>query len=162
MQALTKYFLENSNIIGSPLCSACCACTDAAFLGAVDIHSYGQLILRPYAWTREDPPHEEQLAAVGDGIREAILSVHGKKFTSDNWYTGLYESSGVASDWFHGDVASAQMGRRPYGFTIELRPTTVVPGFQLPPDEIIPSGEEVTAGLLYFARAAIESPVSFP
>jgi len=125
-------------------------------IGAVDLHSYGQLVLRPYSWTASSPPTAAALAAVGDGIRDAIRVPHDKRYTSGQWYDTLYPSSGVFMDWWHEQVFN---GHRPYAYTIELRPVSPVPGFQLPPDEIIPTGEEVTAGLLYFIEEALANPI---
>ena len=138
-QALNAFFLSLTDVIG-----------------AVDLHSYGQLVLRPYAWTNSAPPAGAQLRAVGDGIRDAIRVPHDKAYTSAQWYSGLYPSSGVYMDWWHEQIFN---GVRPYAYTIELRPTTSVPGFQIPPSEIIPTGEEVTAGLLYFIEAALADPI---
>jgi hypothetical protein len=124
--------------------------------GAIDLHSYGQLILRPYAWTTASPPAVAALRTLGDAMVTVIRGPHGKVYTSGPWYTTLYPSSGVIMDWWH---AQAPGATRPYAYTLELRPTTSVPGFQLPPSEIIPTGEEVTPTLLYFAEYALANPI---
>ena len=63
---------------------------NAPIIGAIDWHSYSQLILRPYGtspcdmsvcpspnigWTRADSPDEVQLKSIGDKMKEAIFAV---------------------------------------------------------------------------------------
>lgn len=67
----------------------------------------------------------------------------------------LYITTGTASDWFYGDDASqTNKGFRAAGFTIELRDTGRY-GFLLPPEQIIPTGEEITAAAIFFIGAAL-------
>jgi hypothetical protein len=133
-QALNNYFLNLGNVVG-----------------AIDIHSYGQLILRPYTHIQSAPPDETAHKVIGDTMRDLIFPVHGKTYTSGRWYSTLYASSGVAQDWWY------QKGA--YGFTVELRPLGSFPGFELPPDEIIPQGEELMPAFLYFAEAVVADPL---
>jgi hypothetical protein len=44
-------------------------------LGAIDWHSYSQLILRPFGWTADDAPDEVTLKALGDRMSEAAYEV---------------------------------------------------------------------------------------
>jgi carboxypeptidase A1 len=112
---------------------------------AIDFHSYSQLILRPYGYTRVNAPDEANLKALGDGMRDAILPVHGKAYTSQK-SIDLYVTTGTASDWFY-------IGTNNYswGYTIELRDTGRY-GFVLPADQIVPQGEEIWAAMKYFAK----------
>jgi hypothetical protein len=48
---------------------------NAPIIGAIDWHSYGQLILRPWGWTADPAPDEEQLAQLGDEMKELIFDV---------------------------------------------------------------------------------------
>ncbi|HEY6565784.1 MAG TPA: hypothetical protein VIY86_14945, partial [Pirellulaceae bacterium] len=43
-----------------------------------------------------------------------------------------------------------------YAYTIELRPTTSNPGFELPPSQIIPTGQEIFPAALDFAEYTIQ------
>eukprot|EP00732_Lithocolla_globosa_P004926 Lithocolla_globosa_v1_NODE_4774_length_1369_cov_32.773212.p1 type:complete len:412 gc:universal NODE_4774_length_1369_cov_32.773212:1334-99(-) len=144
-QAIVDYFLAAPRVVG-----------------AIDVHSYSQLILRPYTHERNSAPDEVDLKRVGDGMRDVILGVHGKRFVSGTWFQDLYASSGVSQDWFYGLASSGAHEHRAYAYTAELRPQSALPGFLLPPEEIIPSGEEMTAAFIYFARACEENPLSFP
>ncbi|KAJ3101455.1 hypothetical protein HDU97_001330 [Phlyctochytrium planicorne] len=131
-------------------------------LGAIDFHSYSQLVLRPYGWTEDPAPDERLLKKAGDGIRDAIKATHGKKYTSQR-EIDLYAASGTASDWFYGGSISNAIWLMLYAYTIELRPspdeTWGNQGFILPPEQIIPTGEEIYSALTYFVKFAIENPL---
>jgi len=120
-------------------------------LGGIDIHSYSQYILRPYSHTNANAPDETAHRIIGDAMRDVIRSVHNRSYTSGKWFSTLYESSGVAQDWFY--------KQNSYGFTIELRPTTSIPGFELPPSEIIPQGEELYPAFLLFMEYCLDNPL---
>jgi len=131
---------------------------NAPIIGAIDWHSYSQLILRPWGWTRNDSPDEQLLKSIGDGIRQAVLESGGVPYTSQK-SIDLYTTTGTASDWFYDDEASAtNLGFRAAGYTIELRDTGRY-GFLLPPSEIIPNGEEMVPAVLYFAQRLLETPI---
>ncbi|KAJ3110427.1 hypothetical protein HDU96_006624 [Phlyctochytrium bullatum] len=132
-------------------------------VGGIDFHSYSQLVLRPYGWTEDPAPDETLLKKVGDGIRDKIKGVHGKKYTSQR-EVDLYTASGTASDWFYDeDVQKWLPDRRLYAYTIELRPspeeTWGNQGFILPPDQIIPTGEEIYEAVVYFIEQAVKTPL---
>jgi len=113
---------------------------NAPFDAAIDFHSYSQLILRPYGWAVTVPSNEAQLKQVGDGMAAAIKAVHQKVYTSEHIYD-LYLAAGSIEDW---QLTTAKI---PLAYTIELRDTGVY-GFQLPANQIKPTGEEVWAALL--------------
>lgn len=96
-------------------------------------------MLRPYAFTTQNPPYDAQTKLLGDAIRDEIFTVHQKRYTSDNWYVcnhdlqlfhiiyrcrsflahswlrrydGLYASSGTSQDYF---AEQNFGGFRPYG-----------------------------------------------
>lgn len=84
VKALTSYFLSQSNIVG-----------------ALDVHSYSQLILRPFTHTNTRCPDEALLSELSDNVVSIILGVHGKRFTPGPWYSALYASSGVSQDYYY-------------------------------------------------------------
>jgi len=136
VQAIVKFFLTYTNII-------------AAF----DIHSYSQLILRPYGWKTGSSEHEAQHFEAGSIIQSEIRAVDGKFF--ENIHSiDLYITTGTSSDWYYDEEVKTKFGHRIYAFTLELRPTTAVPGFNLPPDQIIPSGEELVPAFRQFIAFA--------
>jgi len=117
----------------------------------IDFHSYSQLVLRPYGWTTAPCPDETALKTIGDGVSSAIKTQSGKTYVSET-SADLYIACGTASDWFYShDIWG--------GYTIELRPpeNDVRTGFVLPPDQIIPTGDEIWAAMKYFVAAVQKS-----
>lgn len=130
----------------------------SSIIGAIDMHSYSQLILRPWGYTSANSPDETFLKSVGDGMRQTILNAGGVSYTSQK-SIDLYVTTGTASDWFYDDEATeSNDGYRAAGFTIELRDTGRY-GFVLPPSEIIPNGNEIYHAFIYFAERVNESPI---
>jgi len=119
------------------------------FEGAIDYHSYSQLILRPYGWTQTPPPNDAIPKAAGDAYATAIRNTSGLIYVSQPAWQ-LYDTSGTSRDWF-GSGANI-----PRGYTIELRDTGNF-GFQLPPEQIIPTGEENWAGIKAFVNQILIS-----
>eukprot|EP01060_Flectonema_neradi_P036519 TRINITY_DN703_c0_g1_i2.p1 TRINITY_DN703_c0_g1~~TRINITY_DN703_c0_g1_i2.p1 ORF type:complete len:415 (+),score=94.04 TRINITY_DN703_c0_g1_i2:49-1293(+) len=112
-------------------------------LGGHDFHSYGQLLLRPYGWTSEDTPNNAIEEERGQKMCDAITATSGLHYTNQKSFD-LYCCSGLACDWIAEQTVEAS------GFTFELRGTPG--GFVLPPDQIIPSGEEIYAAMLVWFR----------
>lgn len=122
----------------------------------LDIHCYSQLVLWPYGYANGEPAGEagDIHRAIGEGISEAIRSVNGENFTPQPGYE-LYLASGTSPDWAW-DEAGA------YSFTYELRDTGEF-GFILPPDQIVPSGEEILESLLWTGEQVLGAvQASFP
>ncbi|RKP09226.1 hypothetical protein THASP1DRAFT_5631, partial [Thamnocephalis sphaerospora] len=128
-------------------------------VGAIDLHSYSQLVLRPYGWTTSSPPDEANLSRVGQQIASDIRSQSGKTYISQH-SADLYLASGNVVDWWYGAAVDAKKkagipAPRPYAYCIELRPSDDdSQGFVLPPSEIIPTGQEIYAATLHFAEEA--------
>jgi len=152
VKALSKFYLEHERIIA-----------------AIDLHSYSQLILRPLGWSTHGFPHEKQHKKVCDEMSDLMFKVHRKKYVSQP-SIDLYPTTGGASDWFYlqkRDVKnlgtlSIQNKKakefQAYGITIELRPTPEWwgPGFVLPPEEILPTGEEAFHGVFHYFTYSIK------
>jgi len=130
-------------------------------LGAIDWHSYSQLILRPYGWTQSNSPDEARLKQIGDTMSGSILAVHNQRYTSQKSIQ-LYVTTGTASDWFYGrEAQDHNRGYKAAGYTIELRDTGNF-GFQLPPNQITPQGEEIIPAVKYFMLSLIDEPIPIP
>lgn len=117
------------------------------YLGAIDWHSFTQLILRPYGYVAPPtvPPNDAFAASVGDAMVAAIESVHGMRYTNQP-STSLYPVCGCAIDFLYETTLGVT-------FTMELRPATSLGGgFILPPDQIVPTGEENMAGFITYAE----------
>ena len=75
-------------------------------------------------------------------IADAIYNTHGRQYTTGPIATTIYPASGCTSDFSYGvnDVVLS--------YAVELRGTSdSQAGFLLPPEEIIPQGEEFVAGI---------------
>jgi len=129
--AASKFYLENG-----------------PYGGAIDYHSYSQLVLRPTGWTTTPPVTDPEAKLVGDGIRDTIRASGGVQYTSEaSWE--LYFTAGTAQDWYFSEGTSGI--KLPLSYTIELRDTGNY-GFQLPPAQIIPTGKENWEAFKYFAN----------
>ncbi|KAM3917377.1 carboxypeptidase O-like [Leptodactylus fuscus] len=104
------------------------------------MHSYGQLILLPYGYT-QDPSvnHNEQLT-VGQTAASKIAERHGTHYRVGSASHILYSNSGSSRDW------ATDQGI-PFSYTFELRDNGTY-GFVLPENQIQPTCEEATAGIL--------------
>jgi len=128
-------------------------------LASIDFHSYSQLILSPWGWTLGLAPDAALFQSMGNGMRSAILSASGTSYTAGPIGPTLYLAAGNAVDWAYG-------ARDALAYTIELRDTGTF-GFILPPDQIIPTGQENFAAVSSFltdlsAPAAISLPSGAP
>jgi len=101
---------------------------------AIDFHSYGQLVNRPLGWTTTPSPDEALAKKVGDQYAADIKAFSNQTYVSQpSWQ--LYYTSGSAQDWYYSG------GNIPLSYTVELRDTGRY-GFELPPDQIIPTARE--------------------
>ncbi|XP_077990588.1 carboxypeptidase B-like [Glandiceps talaboti] len=108
----------------------------------IDIHSYSQLWLTPWAYTDNYNPvdYPDQIACANDACA-ALEAVHGTVYQYGSIFNlFLGEYYGMSIDWGYG-ASSIK-----YSYLIELRDTGEF-GFLLPDEQIIPSGEETYAGL---------------
>ena len=107
----------------------------------VSYHSYGQLILYPWGNTYDRAPDHYRLDLFAKEMAQIIRSVHGVNYTPDKG-SGLYLASGTTDDWTYAVAGTMS-------YTIELRPTSALVGFNLPPSQIIPTSEENIAAALH-------------
>lgn len=142
-QALVDYILDRPDIVAH-----------------IDWHSYSQLVLRPFGHDYVDPsePDYTIIYNIGQDMRDAIYATHAKSYTHEAAYD-LYLAAGTCQDWVYG-VAGV------YSWTIELRPASSLQGgFVLPPEQIIPTGEESFAAvreLTDWALSLTRTTISLP
>ncbi len=101
---------------------------------AFDVHSYGQLVLRNYGWTRSLSPIESVTAPMSHEMVTRMSHIDGHTYRS-MLSAGLYPTSGGADDWFYVKAGVP-------GFTLELRDSGQN-GFVLGPEHIRPTGREM-------------------
>jgi len=125
-------------------------------LGALDWHSYTQLILRPYGWQSPAvgvPANDAFATRVGDAMSDAIFAIHGMRYTNQPTMS-LYPACGICGDYM-GTVTQG------VALTMELRPLTPGGGgFVLPDSQIVPTGEENMAGFISYARDLMTAHVA--
>ncbi|KAG0052542.1 Carboxypeptidase A4 [Gryganskiella cystojenkinii] len=115
-------------------------------VGYFDFHSYAQLWMSPFGGDcSKIPKDDEDIMEASLGAAKALHDVHGKKFTVGSVCSLVYQSSGGSIDWTYVE------GNVKYSYSVELRDTGRY-GFLLPEAEILPSGEETMAGVMYLAN----------
>jgi len=104
----------------------------------IDFHAYGQLFMYPWGYTCSQwVANNITEDAGGNAFATAVKSVNGLVFEVGPVCQTIYQASGGSNDWTYG---AAQV---PYSYACELRGNS----FILPADQIIPSGEEIFAGV---------------
>jgi len=104
------------------------------------MHSYSQLWLWPYGYAYNAyPENYREIKKLAEDAADALYQVHGTYFDPIN-SAELYPAAGASDDWYRGSLGTR------YSFTTELRDTGYH-GFELPPEQIIPQGEEFVAGM---------------
>ncbi|XP_078260581.1 carboxypeptidase O-like [Rhinoraja longicauda] len=103
------------------------------------IHSFSQMILTPFGYTRSTVSNHEEMMRVGQKAATALEQVHGTKYQvgPSSWI--LYSSSGSSRDWA-GDLGFQ------FSYTFELRDNGTYK-FLLPENEIQPCCEETMAAV---------------
>ncbi|KAF9972389.1 hypothetical protein BGZ73_004520 [Actinomortierella ambigua] len=104
----------------------------------IDVHSYSQLWMTPWGYTGVRPANYQYLLGLANTAATAIRSVHGTSFRTGDIYNTIYPASGNSADYAQSIGVKAP-------FAVELRDTGRY-GFNLPANQIIPSGEETWAG----------------
>jgi len=113
----------------------------------IDFHSYSQLWMSAWGYTTSLPPHYDKINNVMGPIVDAIRSVHGVRYQKGSIANTIYVASGSSADYTYSVGVD-------YSFGVELRDTGSH-GFILPPNQIIPQGEEIIAGVLVLAKAIL-------
>lgn len=115
----------------------------------ISLHSYSQVILLPYGYDRVLPKNYNDMMRVANAGSRAAYSLRGTQYRTGTSAILLYPAAG-ASDDFAYEYAGVK-----HSYTIEL-PDTGNKGFLLPPNEIIPVGQETVYGLAAMVNAMSE------
>nr|XP_003229181.2 PREDICTED: carboxypeptidase A1 [Anolis carolinensis] len=116
----------------------------------ISIHSYSQLLLYPFGYTRTAAADKAELDAVAKKAVDALASLHGTKYKYGSIITTIYQASGGTIDWTY------EQGIK-YSYTFELRDTGRY-GFLLPASQIIPTAEETWLGLMVIMEHTRDNP----
>ncbi|XP_070578453.1 carboxypeptidase B-like [Ptychodera flava] len=117
----------------------------------IDFHSYSQLWLSSWGYTYDLPDDYETMYDQMTVGCEAIKSVHNKTYVYGAGSSVLYATAGSSKDWGYGVMGV------PYSYTVELRDTGEY-GFVLPEDQILPTCQEMYAGLKAALQFNIDNP----
>ncbi|MEP0845628.1 MAG: hypothetical protein HRF50_02280 [Phycisphaerae bacterium] len=115
----------------------------------IDFHSYSQLILYPYGYDYILPPEPDlsRFVDLSADMADAILATHGEVYIDQPSYD-LYLAAGDMPDWMYGNQGI-------FAWTIELRPDSAFPGFELPASEILPTAEESFAAVMSMSQQMV-------
>lgn len=135
--------------------------------GFFDLHSYGQLLMYPYSWNCDAMvPDEEDLLELGLGAVKSLKNVHGRTFSAGKICQVYAQSGGNAVDWAYAASTPIASEEDPqpdpapepeptpvkhkikWSYSVELRDGGTY-GFLLPPQQIIPSSQEISKALVY-------------
>jgi hypothetical protein len=136
-------------------------------IGALDMHSFSQLVLYPYGWTYQTHPRKDTYVRVGNAISAAFKDNQAKRNHSsyDATYrvmqsSSLYPAYGTASDWFGGASISSYSKKNyePLSLTIELPPiaNNRMGGFLLKPELILPVSQDSYAAFGVFVEQCLD------
>jgi len=120
--------------------------------GYINFHSYSQVWMSPWSYDNVLPPEPDRSRqrSVDQAAVAAIKAVHGLTYREGTSAQTLYPVSGDISDWIYAQIPTAV-----YSFCVELRDTGRY-GFLLPPDQIIPTGEEIFAATKVHGNAILD------
>ncbi|MBN2448511.1 MAG: choice-of-anchor J domain-containing protein [Phycisphaerae bacterium] len=127
-------------------------------VSCIDYHSYSEYILSPYGYTNSLPADNATFMELDEAMHDEIVAVHGHSYVYGPIYSTIYQASGGSVDW-------AYDSQGVYAFTIELRPQAGdwLYGFELPPEQIIPTSEEnFPAAMLLAEWSSTPVVISFP
>ncbi|XP_058446249.1 zinc carboxypeptidase A 1-like [Malaya genurostris] len=108
----------------------------------ISFHSYSQLLLFPYGHSSLHTENHQDLSEIAKATVTSLSRRYGTKYRYGNVYDTIYPASGGSGEWAYG-VQGIKLV-----FTYELRPARGWVGFVLPPEQIIPTGEETLDSLV--------------
>ncbi|XP_038270959.1 carboxypeptidase A1-like [Dermochelys coriacea] len=116
----------------------------------ISIHSYSQLLLYPYGYTRTRAADYQELDNIAKAAVTALSSLYGTKYRYGSIITTIYQASGGTIDWTYNQGIK-------YSFTFELRDRGRY-GFLLPANQIIPTAEETWLALMTIMEYTLDHP----
>lgn len=129
---------------------------DHKIWGFIDLHSYAEEILYPYAFSCEDRPRdEENLIEVAYGLAKAIRLLTGRIYQV--FAACLDRDADLLPDLGAGTILDYMYhNRADFAYQLKLRDTGNH-GFLLPAKQIIPVGKEVVASLKYLFHFLVDT-----
>lgn len=119
--------------------------------GYINFHSYDQLWMSNWGYTYTLPGDYDAQNALSAAAVAAIKATHGKVYEYGPIASTIYPASGSSADYTYG-VCGIK-----YSYGVELRDNGEF-GFLLPPEEIIPNGEEIWASIVAMGQYIQANP----
>uniref|UniRef100_A0A4W5R2A6 Carboxypeptidase A1 n=1 Tax=Hucho hucho TaxID=62062 RepID=A0A4W5R2A6_9TELE len=106
----------------------------------VSIHSYSQMLLYPYGYTRTPCKDQSELHNLARKAITYLGSLYGTSYRYGSIINTIYQASGGTIDWTYNQGIK-------YSYTFELRDTGRY-GFILPANQILPTAKETWLALM--------------
>ncbi|XP_051548319.1 carboxypeptidase A5 [Myxocyprinus asiaticus] len=116
----------------------------------VSIHSYSQMLLYPYGYTRTPAKDQAELHELARKAITELQSLYNTRYTYGSIITTIYQASGGTIDWTYDQGIK-------YSYTFELRDTGRY-GFILPANQIVPTAEETWLALMAIMEHTKNNP----
>lgn len=116
----------------------------------VSIHSYSQMLLYPYGYTRTPAKDNAELNELAKRTVSALQSLYNTRYRYGSIINTIYQASGGTIDWTYNQGIK-------YSYTFELRDTGTY-GFLLPADQIVPTAEETWLALMTIMKHTRKNP----
>ncbi|CAB1313470.1 unnamed protein product [Coregonus sp. 'balchen'] len=106
----------------------------------VSIHSYSQMLLYPYGYTKTPCKDQSELHNLARKAITDLASLYGTSYRYGSIINTIYQASGGTIDWTYNQGIK-------YSYTFELRDTGRY-GFILPANQILPTAKETWLALM--------------
>ncbi|XP_059402498.1 carboxypeptidase A1-like [Carassius carassius] len=116
----------------------------------VSIHSYSQMLLYPYGYTRTPAKDNDELNKLAKKTVSALQSLYNTQYRFGSIINTIYQASGGTIDWTYNQGIK-------YSYTFELRDTGTY-GFLLPANQIVPTAEETWRALMTIMEHTRKNP----
>ncbi|XP_075945750.1 carboxypeptidase A5 [Anarhichas minor] len=110
------------------------------FKAFISIHSYSQMLLYPYGYTRTPARDQTELHNLAKKAITDLASLYGTRYRYGSIINTIYQASGGTIDWTYNQGIK-------YSYTFELRDTGRY-GFILPASQILPTAQETWLALM--------------
>ncbi|XP_033490123.2 carboxypeptidase A5 [Epinephelus lanceolatus] len=120
------------------------------FKAFISIHSYSQMLLYPYGYTRTPVKDQAELHSLAKKAITDLASLYGTRYRYGSIINTIYQASGGTIDWTYNQGIK-------YSYTFELRDTGRY-GFVLPANQIIPTAKETWLALMAIMDHTFKNP----
>ncbi|XP_075719754.1 mast cell carboxypeptidase A-like [Rhinoderma darwinii] len=117
----------------------------------ISFHSFSQLLLYPYGYTKKEPPNHKKLEQVAMSAVKALQSLYNTSYTYGPIATTIYPVCGSSIDWTYDNGIK-------YSFVFELRDEGQY-GFLLPEHDIEPTCKETMLAVKQIASSLIDQDI---